>query len=70
MWFHGGQDETVLFEFWETGTGTGTFIGSLIIIFIISFVYEALKFWRDRMLQSQWEKSRLLLRSKGLPSAM
>ncbi len=45
----------MLFEFWKTKQ-TGAFIASLIIIFIMAFVYEGLKFWRDKMLQKHRQK--------------
>lgn len=70
MWFHGGTDETVLFEFWKTEEA-GVFIASLVIIFFMSFGYEALKYWRDRMLQTQWERAQSLRSdASGPPSVM
>lgn len=46
MHFHGGSHETILFKSWETDS-TGAFVGSLIGIFFIAVLYEALKFYRE-----------------------
>lgn len=46
MYFHAGTNETILFEFWKT-TNVGGLIGSAIGIFVLAFLYEGLKFYRD-----------------------
>ncbi|CAL8079911.1 unnamed protein product [Orchesella dallaii] len=46
MYFTGGTKVTILFKFWET-SNTGVFVASLIIVFLLALVYEALKFYRE-----------------------
>jgi len=48
MWFHFGVKETILFEFWKTSE-IGTLLGSIAVIFLLSFSYEALKFYREHL---------------------
>jgi len=48
MFFHFGLGDTILFEFWKP-TQVGTLIASMIVIFLISFLYEALKFYREHL---------------------
>lgn len=67
MWFHFGKNEVILFEFWKTEK-TGIFILSLVIIFMMAFGYEALKYFRDRMYQMHVERARSSLGVRGPPS--
>jgi len=48
MFFHGGVSEYILFEFWKTSE-IGGLIGSMIAVFILAFLYEALKFYREHL---------------------
>lgn len=48
MQFHGGFRECVIFDWWNIQT-LGAFIGSAIAIFFIVVLYEALKFWREKL---------------------
>jgi len=48
MFFHFGFGDTILFEFWKP-MEAGTLIASMVVIFLISFLYEALKFYREHL---------------------
>ncbi len=48
MYFHGGMNETILFEFWKI-SDEGGLIASMIGIFLLAFFYEALKFYREHL---------------------
>jgi copper transporter 1 len=46
MYFHGGFDEVILFDFWRISS-VGGLVGSMAIVFILSIGYEGLKAARD-----------------------
>ena len=46
MYFHGGYNETILFDFWRIST-LGGLIGSMIGCFLLGILYEGLKFFRE-----------------------
>ena len=46
MFFHGGYNEVILFDFWRIST-LGGLIGSMIGCFILGILYEGLKFLRE-----------------------
>jgi len=48
MFFHFGVSETILFKFWKP-TEVGTLLASMLVIFLIAFLYEALKFYREHL---------------------
>jgi len=48
MFFHGGTNATILFEGWEVSE-TGAFIGSVVAVFFLAFLYEPLKFYREHL---------------------
>lgn len=48
MAFHGGCNETILFEQWTTSSCGGLF-GSMIAIFTLAVLYEGLKFYREHL---------------------
>jgi copper transporter 1 len=48
MFFHGGETEYILFEFWKT-TELGGLLGSMLAVFVLAFMYEALKFYREHL---------------------
>jgi len=48
MFFHFGESETILFEFWKT-SDVGGLIGSMVIVFFLAVSYEALKFYREHL---------------------
>ena len=45
MYFHGGYNETILFDFWRIST-LGGLIGSMIGCFLLGILCEGLKFFR------------------------
>ena len=48
MFFHTGTNETILFKCWETTDILGL-LGSMLAIFFLAFLYEALKFYREHL---------------------
>jgi len=54
MYFHGGTKETILFEFWNTSE-IGGLIASMLVIFLLAFVYEALKFYREHLYRHSFQ---------------
>merc|ERR1712020_493657 len=46
MYFHGGYNEVILFDFWRIST-LGGLIASMIGCFILAVLYEGLKFLRE-----------------------
>jgi len=46
MAFHGGCEETILFDFWRIST-VGGLVGSCIGIFLLGVLYEGIKFYRE-----------------------
>lgn len=46
MTFHGGYEETILFDFWRIST-VGGLVGSCIGIFLLGILYEGIKFYRE-----------------------
>ncbi|CAO1416643.1 unnamed protein product [Diamesa serratosioi] len=48
MAFHGGCNETILFEQWKTSS-TGGLVASMIVIFIMGVCYEGLKYYREHL---------------------
>uniref|UniRef100_A0A158P866 Copper transport protein n=1 Tax=Angiostrongylus cantonensis TaxID=6313 RepID=A0A158P866_ANGCA len=45
MWFHGGWDEVILFEFWRISSFSGLIL-SFIAIFVMGAIYEGIKWFR------------------------
>jgi copper transporter 1 len=54
MYFHGGEKETILFEFWKIDETAGL-ITSMVAIFFLAFVYEALKFYREHLYRHSFQ---------------
>ena len=48
MYFHGGFNEVILFDFWRINS-VGGLVGSMAIIFIMGVCYEGLKALRDAL---------------------
>ena len=46
MYFHGGFNEVILFDFWRISTLAGL-IGSMIGCFIMGVLYEGIKSYRE-----------------------
>lgn len=45
MWFHGGHNEVILFDFWRINSCTGLII-SCLLIFFMGAAYEGIKWFR------------------------
>merc|ERR1719430_3068266 len=56
MYFHGGYNEVILFDFWRISS-VGGLIGSMIGCFLLGVLYEGLKFFREFMLRQQYRSS-------------
>uniref|UniRef100_A0A336LNW1 Copper transport protein n=1 Tax=Culicoides sonorensis TaxID=179676 RepID=A0A336LNW1_CULSO len=48
MAFHGGYNETILFEQWTISSVTGLLL-SMLVIFILATLYEGLKYYREHL---------------------
>ncbi|CRK89687.1 CLUMA_CG003409, isoform A [Clunio marinus] len=48
MAFHGGHNETILFEQWTISSTSGL-IWSMLVIFILGVLYEGLKYYRENL---------------------
>uniref|UniRef100_A0AC35U596 Copper transport protein n=1 Tax=Rhabditophanes sp. KR3021 TaxID=114890 RepID=A0AC35U596_9BILA len=59
MTIHWGLREHIIFQFWKTGTFLG-FITSLIIIFLISFLFEAVRWTRFKLAEYEARSAREL----------
>ncbi|TRY74947.1 hypothetical protein TCAL_01265 [Tigriopus californicus] len=46
MYFHGGYEEVILFDFWRISTIWGL-LGSMVAVFILSVAYEGIKLLRE-----------------------
>ncbi|ODN00366.1 High affinity copper uptake protein 1 [Orchesella cincta] len=62
MYFTAGTKVTILFKFWDTSNNVGVFVASLIIVFFLALIYEALKFYRDVL----YEKSATLASDRAV----
>lgn len=58
MYFHGGVNETILFEFWKISEAGGLFL-SMIVIFFLAFAYEGLKFYREHLYRHSFQTVQL-----------
>ena len=52
MYFHGGYNEVILFEFWKIST-IGGLIGSMVACFFMGILYEGLKFLREFLINHE-----------------
>lgn len=69
MYFHGGTNEQILFDFWMTES-LGLFLLSCLALFILAFSYEGLKLLRDKMIRSELtsrKRDQLLCSAKNTP---
>lgn len=64
MYFHGGYNETILFQTW-TIDSVGGLVGSMVGIFFICLLYEGLKFFRDHLMRRSYSS----LPYNNVPSA-
>ncbi len=49
MSFHGGYQETILFDFWVTETVL-SFVFSCLALFVFAVLYEGLKLGREKLM--------------------
>ena len=52
MYFHGGFNEVILFDFWRINS-VGGLVGSMAIIFLMGVCYEGLKALRDALYRKE-----------------
>ena len=60
MYFHGGYNEVILFDFWRIST-LGGLIASMIGCFILAVLYEGLKFLREFLIGRELRFGRYVL---------
>ena len=53
MYFHGGCNETILFEFWKIDS-VGGLVGSMIGCILLAVIYEGLKFYREHLFRQNF----------------
>ncbi len=46
--FHGGYNETILFDFWQISSLSGL-LWSMLVIFLFGMLYEGLKYYREHL---------------------
>ena len=61
MYFHGGYNEVILFDFWRIST-LGGLIGSMIGCFLLGILYEGIKFFREFLINQSMRCSSKVLR--------
>ena len=66
MYFHGGYNEVILFDFWRIST-LGGLIASMVGCFILGILYEGLKFLREFLIgrELRWVTNLLVIISKS-----
>ncbi|VDL74666.1 unnamed protein product [Nippostrongylus brasiliensis] len=64
MWFHGGWDEVILFDFWRIDSLAGLIL-SFICIFVMGAMYEGIKWFRV-YLQMNASSNSLVSRGNGV----
>ena len=52
MYFHGGYNEVILFDFWRISS-LGGLIGSMVGCFLLGVLYEAFKFLREYLMNDE-----------------
>ena len=55
MYFHGGYNEVILFDFWRISSLAGLLV-SMLGLFILGILYEGLKFFREFLLQIELKR--------------
>ena len=56
MTFHGGYEETILFDFWQTTTLV-QFLLSCLVLFIFAALYEGLKLAREKLIAYELKRT-------------
>ena len=59
MFFHGGCDEVILFDWWRISTYSGL-IASMLACAVLAILYEGLKIFREHVIWSQNRKQQRL----------
>ena len=54
MYFHGGYDEVILFDFWRINS-IGGLVGSMVGCFLLAIFYEGLKFYREYLFRTSFQ---------------
>lgn len=54
MYFHGGYEEVILFDFWRIST-IGGLIGSMVGCFLLGVLYEGVKFYRESWMRGSFQ---------------
>merc|ERR1712241_294803 len=57
MYFHGGYEEVILFDFWRINT-LGGLIGSMVVCFVLGIVYEFIKSYREYWMRGAFQTVR------------
>ena len=57
MYFHGGYNEVILFDFWRINS-LGGLIGSMIGCFLLGVLYEGIKFCRESWMRGAFQKDK------------
>jgi len=53
MSFHGGYDEVILFDFWNTNKSIPLFLLSCLALFVMAILYEGLKLAREKLIRRE-----------------
>uniref|UniRef100_A0A914YT38 Copper transport protein n=1 Tax=Panagrolaimus superbus TaxID=310955 RepID=A0A914YT38_9BILA len=69
MWFHGGTEEVILFDFWRIESGLGLII-SFLLIFALGAFYEGLKWFRIYLQMKDTKRIQKLRRARSPPVTM
>ena len=56
MYFHGGYNEVILFDFWRINS-IGGLVGSMVGCFLLAVFYEGLKFYREYLFRTSFQPS-------------
>merc|ERR1712110_228384 len=64
MYFHGGYNEVILFDFWRISSLCGL-IGSMVGCFLLGVLYEAFKFLREYLMNDELRRSSYSTMSPG-----
>ena len=54
MYFHGGYEEVILFDFWRINS-LGGLIGSMVACFVLGIIYEFIKSYREYWMRGAFQ---------------
>jgi len=71
MSFHGGYDEVILFDFWNTKASIPLFLLSCLALFILAALYEGLKLVREKLIRRELlsRQSSNVLNNRSIPAS-